>query len=216
MVQILPTVFAKAEEDYKRQIDQIESSGVFKDGWVQIDLMDNKFVPNLSISLGIVAKYPISSKKEAQLMVSEPENWIDQLANLKFMRIIFPIEVGNTDKLIEEVKAHQIQVGLSLNPETKVDKLLEFLDRINLVLVMGVHPGAQGQNLIPETLDKIRELSKLKSKYDFLIGEDGGINPDTVKDLVEAGVDNLAVGSFLFKGDIDENLERLWEAIHGV
>lgn len=213
MVQILPTLFAKTEEDYKRQVEQIESSGTFKDGWVQIDLMDNKFVPNLSIGLDMLAKYSISSKKEAQLMIAEPGSWIDQLAKLKFMRIIFPIEVGKTGQLIEQVKGYQIQVGLSINPETEVDKLLEFLDRIDLVLVMGVHPGFQGQKLIPETLDKIIELAKLKSKYSFLIGEDGGINLQTVKSLVRAGVDNLAVGSFLFKGDINENLEKLWEAI---
>lgn len=215
MVQILPTVFAKTEEDYKRQIDQIEASGAFKDGWVQIDLMDNKFVPNLSISLDIVAKYPFSSQKEAQLMVAQPQDWIDQLANLGFKRIIFPIEVGNTDKLIEQIKNHQIEVGLSINPETPVDKVFKFLDKINLVLFMGVHPGFQGQQLIPETLDKIRMLAKLKSKYNLIIEEDGGINPETVKSLAEAGVDNLAVGSFLFTGDINENLEKLQEAIHG-
>ncbi|MBI2039927.1 ribulose-phosphate 3-epimerase [Candidatus Microgenomates bacterium] len=215
MVQILPTVFATTEEGYKKQIEQIQSSGAFKDGWVQIDLMDNKFVPNLSIGLEVVAKYPINSQKEAQLMVADPQDWIDELVELGFKRIIFPIEVGNTAELITQVKNYHIQVGLSINPETEVDKLLEFLDRIDLVLVMGVRPGFQGQKLIPETLDKIKKLAQLKLKYDFLIGEDGGINPQTVKSLVEAGVDNLAVGSFLFKGDIDENLERLWEAIHG-
>ncbi|MDP3973429.1 MAG: ribulose-phosphate 3-epimerase [Candidatus Daviesbacteria bacterium] len=215
MVQILPTIFAKTEEDYKKQIHQVELSGAFKDGWVQIDLMDNKFVPNLSIDLDIVAKYPINSRKEAQLMVAEPQNWIDRLAILGFVRIIFPIEIGNTDQLIEKITVHQIQVGLSINPDTDVDKLFEFLDKINLVLVMGVHPGFQGQKFIPETLDKIRKLADLKSKYNFLIGEDGGINPETVKGLVEAGVDNLAVGSYLFKGDINENLENLWGVING-
>lgn len=210
MIQILPTLFAKTEDDYKRQIDQIETSGAFKDGWVQIDLMDNKFVPNLSINLDIVAKYPTSSQKEAQLMVAEPQNWIDRLAKLGFVRTIFPIEVGNTDQLIEKITDHQIQVGLSINPETDVDKLFEFLDKIDLVLVMGVRPGFQGQKLIPETLDKIRKLADLKLKYQFIIEEDGGINPQTVKSLVEAGVDNLAVGSYLFEGDIDENLEKLW------
>lgn len=215
MVQILPTVFANTEEDYRRQIDQVETSGVFKGGWVQIDLMDNKFVPNLSIGLEVVAKYPISSRKEAQLMVADPQNWIDGLAKLEFSRIIFPIEVENTDILIDQVKSHNIEVGLSLNPETPVDKIWQFLDKISLVLVMGVHPGFQGQKLIPETLDKIRKLAELKSTYNFLIEEDGGINLETVKSLVEAGVDNLAVGSFLFNGDIDENLEKLWETVNG-
>ncbi|MBI2020377.1 ribulose-phosphate 3-epimerase [Candidatus Daviesbacteria bacterium] len=213
MVQILPTVFATTEEDYKKQIDQIETSGAFKNGWVQIDLMDNKFVPNLSINLDVVAKYPIDSRKEAQLMVAEPQDWIDQLTKLGFSRVIFPIEVGRTDQYIEQIKKNNMEVGLSVNPETEVDQVLQFLDRINLILLMGVHPGFQKQKFIPETLDKARKLAKLKSKHNFLIGEDGGINPETVKSLVEAGVDNLAVGSFLFNGDINENLERLWEAI---
>lgn len=215
MVQILPTLLATSEQQYREQLEKVEKSGAFKNGWVQIDLMDNKFVPNKSIGLEIVAKYPISSKKEAQLMVIDPGEWIDQLINLNFLRIIFPIEVGNTKALIEAVKDKNTQVGLSLNPETAVSQVIPFLDKIDLVLMMGVHPGFQGQHFIPEVLDKIKDLVRLKVKKHFLIGADGGIKADNVKSLVEAGVDNLAIGSYLLNGDIGENLERLWEAIHG-
>ena len=93
MTRIIPTLLATTESSYKEAVDKIESSALFKDGWVQIDLMDNKFVPNNSIGLDILSKYPFSGQKEAQLMVKDPLNWVDKLVALQFSRIIFPVEV---------------------------------------------------------------------------------------------------------------------------
>lgn len=215
MSKILPTLLDTTEEKYKEDLDKVLSSEELLQGWVQIDFMDNKFVPNLSIGLDVVAKYPFEAKKEAQLMVQEPEDWIGKLADLQFQRIIFPLEVGNTLDLINQVRQYSLQVGLSLNPETSVAKALPFLDKIDVVLLMSVRPGFQGQEFIPETLDKAKELFKLRLEKGlfFEIEMDGGIHPEIAKELQRAGVDGLAVGSKLFNGDIKENLEKFKQAL---
>lgn len=213
MTQILPAILATTEEGFKTNIDQVESSGLFKDGWVQIDLMDNKFVPNTSIGLDVLAKYNISSKKEAQLMVTEPHDWVGGLADAHFERVIFPIEIGNTADLIKYISEYSLQIGISLNPETPVDTVVDFLDTIDLVLLMGVHPGFQGQQFIPETIDRVRQLATFKEHSNFLIEVDGGVSTDSAKDLVDAGADILVVGSRLLNGNIKENLEKIKRAL---
>lgn len=215
MTQIIPTLLATTEEKYKEDLDKILSIPELKEGWVQIDLMDNKFVPNLSIGSDILAKYPFRSKKEAQLMVAEPALWIDKLKELGFERIIFPIEVGNTLQLIEQIKQMGLLVGVSLNPETLVEKIIPFVGRIDVVLLMSVHPGFQGQEFIPDTVDKIKQLAALKQKNNFIIEIDGGLKPEIAKQLADAGADVLAVGSKLFYGDIKQNLEQFKKALRG-
>ncbi|EKD91458.1 MAG: Ribulose-phosphate 3-epimerase [uncultured bacterium] len=212
MVQIIPTLFATSEEDYQKRIVQLNSVPSFEDGWVQIDLMDNKFVQNLSVDLDIVEKYPLKFKKEGHLMVEDPESWFEGLLEFGVDRIIFPIEIEkDIDGLIKKVKSNNIEVGLSLNPETPVEKLENYLDKVNVVLVMGVNPGLEGQQLDPNTVGKVRQLKEKRN--DLIIGVDGGVKDTNVRSLVEAGVDYLAIGSFLFEGDVEENIEKIWEAI---
>ena len=93
MVAIIPAILSTTEQDYKEKISQINNNGFFEGGWVQLDLMDNKFVPKLGVSLDIVKKYPNSFHKEAQLMVLDPGEWIDGLIELKVDRIVFPVEI---------------------------------------------------------------------------------------------------------------------------
>lgn len=213
MTQIIPTLFANSEEDYKIRANQVNSCAEFATSWVQIDFMDNIFVQNKSIGLDIVKKYPIHGKKEAHLMVQNPIVWINGLSELGFERAIFPIEVGATTQVIQKIKNVGMQAGIFLNPPTSIDTLLPFLDTIDLVLVMGVNPGFQGQKFIPETLERAKQLVKLRGERQFVTEVDGGVNMETAKDLVEAGVDILAVGSFLFNGDITQNLAKIRQQI---
>ncbi|MDO8619289.1 MAG: ribulose-phosphate 3-epimerase [Candidatus Daviesbacteria bacterium] len=215
MSKIIPTLLATSEKKYKEDLDKVLSSEELANGWVQIDIMDNKFVPNLSVGLDVIGKYPFDSKKEAHLMVQEPQDWIEGLANLQFARIIFPLEVGNTLDLIDKVKEYSLQVGVALNPETPVDKVLPFIDKIDVVLIMAVHPGFQGEEFIVEALGKVKELfqKRIEKGLSYEIEVDGGIHPGIAKELEEAGVDGLAVGSKLFNGNIQENLEKFKQAL---
>jgi len=213
MVQIIPSILSTSEDDYKRDISRYQKSPSLQEGWVHIDFMDNIFVPNKSIGPSVVAKYPISLYKEAHIMVLHPLAWVDDLVKLGFERIIFHIEAGdNIGKCIEYIKKKGLEVGLAINNETPIENLQPFVDKIDVVLVMTIEPGFQGQPFIPGALDKVREI---KAKWRVRVGVDGAVKDTDAKQIVESGVDFMIVGSYLLEGDIDENMEKLWEVING-
>ncbi|MCL5784929.1 MAG: ribulose-phosphate 3-epimerase [Patescibacteria group bacterium] len=215
-IQIIPAILAISEEEYCNKLAKIEKNGAFEGGWVQIDLMDNKFVQNQSISADIVAKYPTKLKKEAHLMVEYPENWIDSLVRAGVERIIFPVEDGSgIEERVKHIKDHGIEVGLALNPETPIAKVEPFVAKIETVLIMSVHPGFEGQKFLPEVLEKIGQAVRLRQETgtSFLIEVDGGINERNVWEVAEAGADILVIGSHLIDGNITENLEKIWQAL---
>ncbi len=214
MIQIIPAVLATTEEQYKEDVAKLESSEVLQDGWVHIDFADNKFVPNKTVESEVIKKYPSSFHKEAHLMVARPNQWIDKLVDAGFERIIFHIE-SEEDILgvIENIKSKNLEVGLAVNTQTPIEKLEPFASKIDLVLVMTVVAGFQGQPFIPTTLEKVLEI---KSKnWPAKVGVDGAVKDSNIKEIVNAGVDFAIVGSYLLNGDIEENLENLWEVING-
>src|SRR5581483_10432817 len=152
MLQILPAILATTEEEYQKKLTKIETTFQLHNGWVQIDLMDNKFVQNQSVGVDILAKYPTKELKiEAQLMVEYPDNWIEELVKTHVNRIIFPVEdTAGIEEKIQHVLNHEKEVGLSINPQTPIEQVEPFLAKINVVLVMSVHPGFGGQEFIPE------------------------------------------------------------------
>lgn len=213
MVQIIPAILSTKEEDYARDISRYKQSMSFKEGWVHVDFMDNIFVPNKSIEPLITAKYPINLHKEAHPMVARPMEWIDDLASVGFERIIIHIEAEDVSKCIEYIKSKGLEAGLAINNETPVEKLQPFAEKVDMVLVMSIKPGFQGQPFIPEALDKVRNI---KSKnWPVRVGVDGAVKDDNIKEIVDAGVDFVIVGSYLLEGELDENLEKLWEIING-
>ena len=212
MVQIIPAILSTTEEDFARDISRYKNAQSFKEGWIHIDFMDNIFVPNQSIKSSIVAKYPINLQKEAHLMVSHPLEWIDDLIRSGFEKIIFHIEAADdTNNVIEYIKSKGLEVGLAINNETDIEKLQPFIDKINLVLVMTIVPGFQGHPFIPEALLKVRKMKSMN--WPVRIGVDGAVKDTDTKDIVASGVDFMIVGSYLLDGDIDKNLENLWEAL---
>lgn len=214
MVQIIPTLFSTTEEEYQKRLTKLNSCDLLQEGWVQLDLMDNRFVPNLSIGLDVIKKYPLDYHKEAQLMVVDPAKWIDGLIDFGVDRIIFPVEIDKDILgLINKVKSNTIEVGLSLNPETEVKELEPYLELLDAVLCMAVKPGLEGQQFDMNIYQKIADIKQKSLK--IKVGVDGGINDTNAKDLADAGADYLAIGSFLFNGNISENLENLWEVING-
>lgn len=215
MIQIIPTLFSTTEAEYKERLDKLLQSSFTKDGWVQLDLMDSKFVPNKSVGLDVIKTNPPPYQIEAQLMVVDPKAWFDGLFELKVGRIIFPIEIDkDLIELINLVKENKIEIGLSVNPDTDVNNLDPYLSLLDAVLLMGVNPGLENQRFDTRNYEKIKYVKQKEPR--IKVGVDGGVSDTTIKALVEVGVDYLAIGSFLFKGDIDENLEKIWEAIYGM
>ncbi|MDD5415644.1 MAG: ribulose-phosphate 3-epimerase [Candidatus Daviesbacteria bacterium] len=212
MVQIIPAILDTTPEDFKKHVEQLKHSVSFQEGWVHIDFEDNEFVQNKTVDITTVIKTPISLNKEAHLMVVHPLQWIDKLKEASFKRVIFHFE--SKDDILEcisKIKQLEMEAGIALNIDTPVESLEPFKDKLDSVLVMSVVPGFQGQPFLPEALDKIKALKKLN--WSGRIAVDGAVRDSNAKQIIEAGADQLIIGSYLLKGDIDENLENLWEVI---
>ena len=175
---------------------------------IHIDIMDGKFVKNKTEKLFNLNK--ISSltnlKYDIHLMVEEPLDKIDNY--IKYKPEIITIHIEKNSNLIDcitKIKNHNINVGVAINPDTDISELYDILKLIDLVLIMSVHPGKGGQKFIKETIDKVRGINNKKSKNNFIISVDGGVNNTNSKDLIKSGADILVSGSYLVKS---ENLNK--------
>lgn len=212
--EIIPAILSKNALDFNRDLDKLKNSQKLNFGWVHVDFMDNQLVPNQSILPEDLQNIDFGNfKKEAHLMVKNPKTWIIKLLDLGFERIIIHLEAeGDIEEYIKLVKDAGAEVVLAINPETPIEKLDEFVPLIDRVLVMGVHPGFQGQQFIPETIDKVK---KIKSQnWGVKIEVDGAVKDWNAKSIIEAGADTLIVGSYLIQGRPDENLDKLLTAFH--
>jgi len=171
---------------------------------IHIDIMDGKFVNNKTEKLFDLNK--ISSltnlKYDIHMMVEEPLNKIDDY--IKYEPDIITIHIEKNSNLIDcirKIKSYNINVGVAINPDTNISELYDILELIDLVLIMSVHPGKGGQKFINETIDKVKDINNKKSKNNFIISVDGGVNNTNSKDLINSGADLLVSGSYLVKSD---------------
>jgi len=190
---VLTVDFTKLDEELK----SIESAD-----YLHLDIMDGHFVPNISFGPAITKQIGMATDLplDIHLMVSDPLKWIDQFAikNTEFMTV--HVEANDVSEAIDKIKTHHIGVGLSIKPHTLVSDLLPYIDQAKLILVMTVEPGFGGQAFIKETMDKVRELVRIRDerKLFFGIEVDGGINQETIEYCRQAGVDIAVAGSYLF------------------
>ncbi len=210
---IIPAILSQTPEDFQNDLAKLTNSQSLNKGWVHVDFMDNLFVPNFSIKPQDLKKADFRLlKKEAHLMVKKPESWIRQLINLGFGRIVIHVEAeGDIAKYLSLIKKSGKDAGLAINPPTPVNKLAPFVQMIDMILVMGVIPGFQGQAFIPETTDKIRDIRA--KDWPVKIEVDGSVKDWNAKEIIESGADSLVLGSFLIKGDPDQNMAALLKAL---
>jgi ribulose-phosphate 3-epimerase len=179
--------------------------------------MDGHFVPNLTIGPPVIKalRKQCSLKFDVHLMISPVHNYIESYAEAGADIItIHPEATDNLEASILKIKQLNKKVGVSLNPESKIDLILDFLDKIDLVLIMSVNPGFGGQKFIPEVLEKIKKLRKIQDErnLNFDIEIDGGINFENYKKAIDAGANILVSGTTIFKsndGDIKKNINLL-------
>lgn len=213
MIQIIPAIIAKDFQELKNKIKRIEP---FVE-WAQLDVMDGKFVENITWPYAEPGKNNLLDlrelktdlKLEAHLMIENPEEVVDDWIKSGVKRIIIHHESTEKHKeIIERIKDAGLEVGLAINPETSVEVIDEFIKDVNLILIMTVNPGRGGQKFLEETLGKIRAL---RDKYkNVRIGVDGGINLETALSVVQAGANILSVGNAIFKSeDIKKTIEEL-------
>ncbi len=206
MIQVIPTILVKDFEEIKEKIKKIES---YVD-WVQLDVMDGVFVDNKTWNNPDDLKgLETNLKLEVHLMVNKPEEVIDNWINSNIKRVIFHYEA--TDKhqeIIEKIKEAGLEVGMAINPETSIEVIDQFIEDLDLVLVMTVKPGFGQQELLEETLDKVKQL---RGNYsDINIQVDGGVNLKTGPEVIQAGANLLVSGSAIFKSEnIEETINKL-------
>jgi len=184
---------------------------------IHVDVMDGHFVPNLTIGPPVIKalrKY-CSLKFDVHLMISPVHKYIEAYAEAGADIItIHPEATNNLGASISKIRKLNKKVGVSLNPDSKIELILDLIDKIDLVLIMSVNPGFGGQKFIPKVLDKIKELKKIQTKknLNFDIEIDGGINFDNFKTAIDAGANILVSGTTIFKsndGDIKKNINLL-------
>ena len=196
------------------EIERLEKCGA---DMIHVDVMDGHFVPNLTIGPPVIKALKKYSSLifDVHLMISPVHKYIEAYSDAGADIItIHPEATDNLKSSILKIKELNKKVGVSLNPKTKTDVIIDFLDQIDLVLIMSVNPGFGGQKFMPEVLDKIRELKKIQNnkKLNFDIEIDGGINFENSQMAIEAGANILVSGTTIFKsndGDIKKNIELL-------
>ncbi len=164
---------------------------------VQIDVMDGQFVDNKTLSVDQYASIETSLIREAQLMVKEPEAYLNDCKNFGIDLVEFHLEShGNIWSAIQKAKFLGLKVGIALNPDTPLERAREYLQSIDLVLLMSVHPGFDGQEFLPQTIERIKLLRAMWPKG--IIEVDGGLKKGIVGRCVKAGANFLVVGSGIF------------------
>lgn len=188
-------------KEYDRLINAVKKVNDSNADFLHIDVMDGKFVNNTKFTKEMVKDIISISKKKIDLhLMVEDLDLIKEYALLKPDMLTFHVEVIDDFKIIDYVKSHGIKVGLAINPETKIDKLAQYVDDIDLVLFMSVTPGEGGQEFKEEVVDKIINFKKLAPK-DLIISIDGGVNNKTVSLCKYAGCDIVVAGSFITNSD---------------
>ena len=213
-IQISPSILSADFSQLGNEIKKLEEAGA---DLIHVDVMDGHFVPNLTIGPPVIKNLRKYTKLpfDVHLMISPVHKYIENYAVAGADIItIHPEATENLKESISLIKKFGKKVGVSLNPKTEIKTLIDEIDNIDLVLVMSVNPGFGGQKFMPEVLDKIKELKKIKDKgkYHFDIEVDGGINFSNSKIVLEAGADILVSGTTVFKennGDIKTNIEKL-------
>lgn len=213
VTQLVPSILSADFSRLGEQVCEVEATGI---GRIQIDVMDGHFVPNITMGPGIVQAVRGCTKMtlEAHLMISNPQEYIDTFAKAGADVIIVHQEASpHLHKIVKQIKAAGKQAGIALTPSTPIIMLQDILPLCDLILVMTVNPGFGGQEFIPEMLPKIAQLKQLLVQRGLScdIEVDGGINAETIPQVVQAGANLLVAGSSVYnsKESVEEAVKKL-------
>ena len=187
--------------------------------YIHIDVMDGMFVPSITYGMPFIKSIRSATRKEfdVHLMINEPiryiKDFVDSGADIITVHVEACSDVAGT---IETIKSFGVKAGITLNPETPVSAIEAYIDKVDMVLVMSVNPGFGGQKFIVSSLEKIKEVKRIKEqkKLNYDIEVDGGVNIDNLPSVLEAGANVVVAGSAIFRGDAVENVKKFKEIMN--
>ncbi len=205
-----PSILAADFSCLGEQIRLLDEAGA---QYVHIDVMDGMFVPSISFGMPVIRSIRACSDRifDVHLMVAEPERYIEAFAEAGADLLTVHAEACcHLDRTVGAIKELGLLAGVALNPATPPERVRYLLEKVDMVMLMSVNPGFGGQQFIPYTLRKIRELKELIDREGLKtdIEVDGGVNLDNVEDILAAGANVIVAGNAIFQGDILENTQR--------
>lgn len=218
-LRLSPSMMCANFSNLENELKQLEDCGA---NALHLDVMDGQYVPNLGMGLQDISYICQASKlqKEVHLMIEQPYRYIDLFAKLGADVVyIHPDSEYNIITTLQKINTHGMESGIVLGPGTSVETIIELLNVVRRVLVMGVNPGEAGQMYLPYAEKKIDKLLNLQEQYSFSIGMDGACTPQRIKRLSDKGVDHFVLGTAgLFYGDMDykANMKIIFDLLYGI
>ena len=211
-IKIAPSILAADFGNLSRDCEIINRSNA---DWFHLDVMDGLFVPNISFGMPIVSLIRKMTKKplDVHLMITKPERYIDKFIDIGSDILTVHIEAtSDMENILDRIKDSSIKSGIAINPDTPINKLMQYIDKVDLICLMGVHPGFGGQKFIHKTFERLVDLKNLieTKNSSALIEIDGGVDSTNNKKLKSLGADVLVAGNYIFKSaDIDNAVDSL-------
>jgi ribulose-phosphate 3-epimerase len=199
-IEIAPSILASNFARLADEVKKVEEGGA---DVIHVDVMDGHFVPNISLGIPVVASLRKATRLplDVHLMIEQPEEYIEDFIRAGADRVLVHQEAtAHLDRGLEMIRENGAQAGAVINPATPVIMLSEVLDKLDTVLVMSVNPGFGGQKFIPNTFEKIRQLSQWRARYNaaFRIEVDGGVDLENAGELAQAGANTFVAGTSIF------------------
>lgn len=210
-----PSILAADFKVLGQEMKKTEENGA---AYIHFDVMDGMFVPSISFGMPVLASIHDATEQfmDAHLMVQEPIRYVEAFQKAGADYVTVHLEACEDVKTtLDKIHACGMKAGLAVNPETDVKELVPYLEDVEMILIMSVHPGFGGQKFIPESLDKIRAVRAMlnEKNLDTDIQVDGGIYVENVREVLDAGANVIVAGSAVFRGDAGENTAKFMEIL---